>query len=168
MLACCLRGHPGNGTIQDCWSVSSKYNSYSNAFLKRINLHLEICSCIIHVEHQFSVEFKSFCGASWSCWLRIQRWSTQSSAKRRMVDVTPEGRSLINTRKSRGPSTEPWGTAEMTLVVKEQWLPMTVHWDLFVKKQCIHDNMNGLSLRQDNLNMSRWWGTRSNALEKQR
>lgn len=44
----------------------------------------------------------------------IGRYRTQSSAKRRILDDTLTGRSLIYMRKSSGPSTEPCGTPDKT------------------------------------------------------
>ena len=38
----------------------------------------------------------------------------QSSANRRMFDVMASGRSFMNSRNRSGPSTEPWGTPEVT------------------------------------------------------
>ena len=39
---------------------------------------------------------------------------TQSSANRQMFDVMASGRSFMNSRNRIGPSTEPWGTPEVT------------------------------------------------------
>ncbi|KAH3796132.1 hypothetical protein DPMN_149699 [Dreissena polymorpha] len=41
-------------------------------------------------------------------------YMTQSSANRRTLDFTDEGRSLMKSRNRRGPRTDPLGTPEIT------------------------------------------------------
>ena len=51
--------------------------------------------------------FKSSWRAKWSARQFIALYSRQSSVKRRVVDLTQSGRSLIITKKSNGPNTVP-------------------------------------------------------------
>ena len=54
----------------------------------------------------------------------ILRHILVSSAYRAMSD-NPEGKSLMNKTKSRGPRVAPWGTPEFTLRVEEDSRPIT-------------------------------------------
>ena len=62
---------------------------------------------------------KSACKASASEVSWIVRYIRQSSAKSLVVEDAIPGRSLIKTKKSRGPRTVPWGTPDVTNEVLE-------------------------------------------------
>ena len=59
------------------------------------------------------VQISSCCRSLWR-----GRWFFMS-AKRRTVDFTESGRSLIWNKKKRGPSTVPWGTPESSLTASD-------------------------------------------------
>ncbi len=56
------------------------------------------------------------------CWL-LEPMSLTSSAKNKWLHVSSSAKSLINIRKRRGPSTEPWGTPLFTAPTLEWWSP---------------------------------------------
>ena len=67
-----------------------------------------------HCEDHFSKSFRSFWSDSQSAEDVMGRYTTQSSAKRLTLEFSPTGKSLMYTRKSRGPNTVPWGTPDRT------------------------------------------------------
>ena len=67
-----------------------------------------------------------FCKVSRSCrrvseseWLVIVIQIAVSSAKSRTCESMFSGRSLINNKNNKGPSTDPWGTPELTRISDE-------------------------------------------------
>ena len=56
-----------------------------------------------------------------------------SSANSNRSDVTIDGRSLINIKKSKGPRILPCGTPEITSKVPDRWLPTETHWVLLCR-----------------------------------
>lgn len=74
---------------------------------------------------------------------------TQSSAKRRMLDVRLAGKSLIYIRNRRGPRTVPWGTPERTGLLEEEWLLAYTNCCLLVKKFRIQFKTRGLRCKRE-------------------
>ena len=64
----------------------------------------------------WSTNVRSWCSSNWSFMLSKTWYRRQSSANslQRVSGWTMSGRSLIWSRKSRGPSTVPWGTPDKT------------------------------------------------------
>lgn len=136
--------------------------------VKETSFVLEWFRIICHDEHQVLIESRSVCKYWWSVSLLMALYTTQSSANSLILEDTQLGKSLINIRKSRGPSTLPWGTPDVTWAIEELEPLTAVDWTRDERKSLIHAKTWGLILRCDNLSSNLWWGTRSNALEKSR
>ena len=91
---------------------------------------------------------------------------TVSSAKRRTLDLTWHGRSLIKIRNINGPSTDPWGTPEVTGTECESSPARTTLCVLFSRKLFSHCNVVASMPHLNNLYSKLLWGTLSNALLK--
>ena len=103
-------------------------------FLRRVTLRtwlLEGLKFISHIFSHFSRLSRSLCE------LRA-RYIAVSSAKSLTLDLTCSGRSIIYTRKSIEPRTEPCGTPEETGIQFEFTLLMTTACFLLSKKALIH------------------------------
>ena len=80
--------------------------------------------------------------SSWSCFvssmLEMERYIRQSSANILVVEDTAAGKSLMNTRNNRGPSTVPCGTPDVTLAGVDIWPTITTLCVRSLRNASIH------------------------------
>ena len=76
------------------------------------------------------------------------------------------GRSLIKTRKGRGPKTVPYGTLLSTWMLSDVTPSTVTCWTLSVRNDLIHSRVLPLISKLSIFRKRRSCGTRSNALEK--
>ena len=89
-----------------------------------MTVHLSGWNFMSHFCSQSSNEVRSFCRMARSKSLLIGRSIAVSSAKSLVLEATVFGRSFMYVRNKQGPSTEPCGTPDLTLMWSD-WLPST-------------------------------------------
>ena len=93
-----------------------------------ITWHLPGLSSISQVLSQCWRDSKSDWSTWLSCMLVTVRYTAVSSANNLTWDWMFSGRSLMYNRKKSGPSTEPWGTPEVTLTSSDDSPSSTTVW----------------------------------------
>ena len=86
--------------------------------------HFDILNCFCHLSDHFSSWIKSVCRIWWSMLEFILRYIMLSSANRRILDWMFSLMSLMYSKKSTGPRSEPCGTPDVTSVVSDR-APLT-------------------------------------------
>ena len=99
-----------------------------------ISSHLSGLKCIFQSASQSCSLFRSSCRDAASSSVLMGRYKRQSSAKRRALAWTLDGRSLMYARNSRGPSTVPWGTPDVTGAELDDLPSTTTFWVLLDRK----------------------------------
>ena len=84
------------------------------------------------------IELRSFCRICVSLLFRIGRNNRQSSANSLASDSVDSGRSLINSKKSKGPITVPCGTPDSTSEVVDLWPSSCTSCVRWLRKSWIH------------------------------
>ena len=95
-------------------------------------------------------------------------YTMQSSAKSLEFEVILSGRSLMNRRKSMGPSTDPWGTPLTTGILSDELPSTTTLWVRPDRNDAIQLCMLPRTPKCSSFRRRRWCGTLSKALEKSR
>ena len=98
-----------------------------------ISSHLSGLKCICQSASQSCSLLRSSCRDSASSSVLMRQYKRQSSAKRRALAWTLDGRSLMYARNSRGP-TVPWGTPEVTGAEVDDLPSTTTFWVLLDRK----------------------------------
>ena len=93
-------------------------------------------------------------------------YTMQSSAKSLEFEAKVIGRSLMNRRKSMGPSTDPWGTPLTTDTTSDELPSTTTLWVRPDRNDAIQLYTVPQTPKCSIFQRSRWWGTPSKALDK--
>lgn len=128
--------------------------------------HLFGWNSMSHIFSQWNNLSRSFWRTEQSCKLLIAKYTAVSSATRRTWDVIELGRSFIYMRKSKGPSTEPWGTPDVTGTSVEHSPSSKTFCDLPRTKDLIHVTACLFTPYSCNLKSNFRWLTLSNTLLK--
>ena len=104
----------------------------------RITTHFSGWKAIFHLFSHSSIELRSFCSICVSLLFRIGRNNRQSSANSLASDSVDSGRSLINSKKRKGPSTVPCDTPDSTSVVVDLWPSSCTSCVRWLRKSWIH------------------------------
>lgn len=128
-------------------------------------LHLVTLRFISHVLHQSETRLRSPWRRTLSSSLVILRYKTQSSANSFMDDLMLLARSLMQTKKSKGPKTEPCGTPDLTAQGFEEQLLAVTYWVRLVRKHSIHFRVLGSIFSMLSFS-SNWCDTLSKAFAK--
>ena len=104
----------------------------------RITTHFSGWKAICHLFSHSYIELRSFCRICVSLLFRIGRNNRQSSANSLASDSVDSGRSLMNSKKSKGPSTVPCGTQDSTSAVVDLWPSSCTSCVRWLRKSWIH------------------------------
>ena len=104
----------------------------------RITTHFSGWKAICHLFSHSSIELRSFCRICVSLLFRIGRNNRQSSANSLASDSVDSGRSLMNSKKSKGPSTVPCSTPDSTSAVVDLWPSSCTSCVRWLRKSWIH------------------------------
>ena len=133
------------------FAVSTDSNSWLcikyldiTGFLDRIiwsTWHLQGLNSVSQVRYQHWRESKSDWRTWLSCKLETVKYTAVSSANNLTWDWIFSGRSFMYNRKRSGPSTDPWGTPEVTGTSFEDSPSNTTVWVCPIKNDWIHFNV---------------------------
>ena len=136
------------------------------ALVMEMMLHFFTLNCIPQVLLHWVSLSRSCCSMWQSACILTSRHRRQSSANRRIDEDVSAVMSLMKMRKSRGPSTVPWGTPDITGASLEVNPSTTTLWFLHDRNDSTHPMTSLSRLYCLSFCKRRWWGTLSKAFAK--
>ena len=101
-------------------------------------LHFGGWNSMPHLDSHSAKASRSCCRTEQSLWSYIGLYTMQSSANKRVLEMILSGRSLINSRNSKGPGTEPSGIPLTTGTLSEKHPSTVTLWVMSRRNEVIH------------------------------